>query len=113
MLLLMMDAHSKWMEVHVTNSATSTATIELLRRTFATLGLPEVMVSDNGTAFTSSEFAEFVKRETEFVMFEHLPTIPRRTASWKEPCKHLREVSSVLAKVQSTHVFQDFSSRTE
>ena len=62
MYLLMVDAHSRWMEVHVTNSATSTATIELLRRTFATLGLPEVVVSDNGTAFTSSEFAEFLKK---------------------------------------------------
>ena len=77
MFLLMMDAHSKWMEVHVTNSATSTATIELLRRTFATHGLPEVMVSDNGTAFTSSEFAEFVKRNG----IRHVRTPPYHPSS--------------------------------
>ena len=77
MFLLMMDAHSKWMEVHVTNSATSTATIKLLRRTFATLGLPEVMVSDNGTAFTSSEFAEFMKRNG----IRHVRTPPYHPSS--------------------------------
>ena len=35
----------------VMNVATSYATIEELRRMFAAHGLPEVLVSDNGTAF--------------------------------------------------------------
>ena len=34
--------------------------IELLRRSFATLGLPEVLVSNNGTNLTSEEFAAFM-----------------------------------------------------
>ena len=62
MYLLMVDAHSRWMEVHSDTSARSTATIELLQKSFATLGLPEAVVSDNATAFTSSEFTEFLKR---------------------------------------------------
>ena len=62
MFLLIADAHSKWLEAHITNTATSSATIELLRRSFATMGLPEVLVSDNATAFTSSEFTEFLKK---------------------------------------------------
>ena len=60
MFLLIADAHSKWLEVHPTNSPTSTATIELLWKTFACIGLPEVLVSDNVTIFTSNEFAEFL-----------------------------------------------------
>jgi transposase InsO family protein len=60
MFLLAIDAHSKWLEVHATNTSTSTATIELLRKTFASLGLPEVIVSDNATTFTSEEFTEFL-----------------------------------------------------
>ena len=62
MFLLIMNVHSKWMEVHVMNTSTTSATIELLRKTFATLGLPEVLVSDNATAFTSTEFTEVLQK---------------------------------------------------
>ena len=51
MLLILVDAHSKWMDVHITSSATSAVTIEKMRSSFATLGLPEIMVTDNGPAF--------------------------------------------------------------
>ena len=43
-------------------AATLQATIEKMRKTFATLGLPEMFVTDNSSVFTSREFAEFVKR---------------------------------------------------
>jgi transposase InsO family protein len=56
------DAFSKWLEVHQIISTTSTATTEKLREIFATHGLPTTVVSHNGTNFTSSEFAEFMKR---------------------------------------------------
>ena len=62
MFLLIVDAYSKWLEVHATSTSTSEATIELLRKSFAALGLPEVIVSDNATTFTSEEFAEFLKK---------------------------------------------------
>ena len=50
------------MEVHITNSTASSTTIELLRKSFASLGLPDVLVSDNDTSFTSGEFTEFMRR---------------------------------------------------
>ena len=77
MFLLIMDAHSKWLEVHMTNSSTSTATIELLRKTFACLGLPDVVVSDNATTFTSNELSEFLKRNG----VRHVRTPPYHPAS--------------------------------
>ena len=58
MFLVIVDAHSKWIDIHITNSSTSSVTIELLRKTFAALGLPEVVVSDNA----STEFSDFLKR---------------------------------------------------
>ena len=61
MHLVLIDAHSKWLEVKPVNSATSKATIEHLRSIFSVHGLPEIVVTDNGTAFTSSEFAKFMK----------------------------------------------------
>ena len=62
MFLVMIDAHTKWMEVHMTTSSTSSTTISLLRKTFAALGLPDVIVSDNGSNFCSDEFADFLKK---------------------------------------------------
>ena len=62
MLLVVCDAHSKWIEVEPVSSPTSSQTIEKLRRMFATHGLPEVIVSDNGPQFTSYEFGQFLKK---------------------------------------------------
>ena len=62
MFLILVDAHSKWLDIHIVNSATSLATIEKMRSTFATHGLPEVLVTDNGSVFTSAEFADFAKQ---------------------------------------------------
>ena len=61
MFLVIVDAHSKWVDIHSMKSATSTATINKLRQTFATHGLPDMVVSDNGSCFTSEEFKEYMK----------------------------------------------------
>ena len=55
----MIDAHSKFIDAHIMKTSTSRATIDRLRHTFALLGVPKVIVSDNGTPFVSQEFQEF------------------------------------------------------
>ena len=60
MLLVVVDAYSKWMEVSIVNSATTATTIEKLKTMFATYGLPRTVVSDNGSVFTSSDFEQFM-----------------------------------------------------
>ena len=77
MFLVVVDAHTKWIEVHKTSSSSAASTISLLRKTFATLGLPEVIVSDNASNFTSEEFAEFLKRNG----VRHIKTPPYHPAS--------------------------------
>ena len=62
LFLLLVDAHSKWVEVHTVKSTSSDETIKTLKKIFATHGLPKQIVSDNGTSFTSAEFSQFVKR---------------------------------------------------
>ena len=55
-----MDAHSKWIDVKVMTKITASDTILELRDVFATMGLPNTLVSDNGPTFTSAEFATFL-----------------------------------------------------
>lgn len=61
MFLVVVDAHSKWPEVIPMKSTTSSKTIEVLRDMFATFGIPEQLVSDNGPQFVSEEFQTFLK----------------------------------------------------
>ena len=56
------DAHSKWMDIHCVNSATSSVTIDKMRSIFSSHGLPEIVVSDNGSNFVSSEFKSFLQK---------------------------------------------------
>jgi transposase InsO family protein len=60
--LVVVDAHSKWPEVIQTRCTTSTSTIVALREIFCRFGLPETIVSDNGTQFISEEFETFLKK---------------------------------------------------
>jgi hypothetical protein len=62
MFLVLVDAYSKWLEVIPTTGCTVKITITQLRRIFSTHGIPDIIVSDNATAFTGSEFQEFVMR---------------------------------------------------
>ena len=77
MLLVIVDAHSKWLEALTVTTATSQSTIEKLRSVFATHGLPEVLVTDNGTPFTSEEFAAFIKANG----IKHMKSVPYHPAS--------------------------------
>ena len=77
MFLIMIDAYSKWIEVHPVNTATSRVTIEKLRSTFAIHGLPMTIVSGNGSNFCSEEFEEFMTKNG----IHHRRTAPYHPAS--------------------------------
>ena len=77
MFLVVADSHSKWLDVIPVSNANSTNTIRELRKLFATHGIPDVIVSDNGTAFTSTEFSEFMAKNG----VKHLKTAPYHPAT--------------------------------
>ncbi|XP_023204972.1 uncharacterized protein K02A2.6-like [Xiphophorus maculatus] len=60
MFMIVVDSYSKWLEVFRMPHITSQATITRLKRLFASYGLPEQIVTDNATTFTSAEFQTFV-----------------------------------------------------
>ncbi|XP_061388978.1 uncharacterized protein K02A2.6-like [Musca vetustissima] len=62
MLLVVTDAYSKWIEVKITSSTSSAATIDALDELFASYGVPITIVSDNGTGFASEEFKDYLTR---------------------------------------------------
>ena len=62
MFLVIVDAYSKWIEVFKVGNATSKVTINKLREVFAAHGLPEILVSDHGSCFTSEEFHTYMKK---------------------------------------------------
>ena len=74
---MVVDAHSKWLCVEPVTSATSKNTIAKLRSIFAANGLPEMVVTDNGTTFTSGDFQEFMQRNG----IRHVTSAPYHPAS--------------------------------
>jgi len=62
LLLVAVDAFSKWPEIFVVSSTSATQTADKLRIMFATRGLPLTLVSDNGPPFSSTEFHNFVSQ---------------------------------------------------
>ena len=57
--LVVVDAHSKWVDIYHTSGPTAKETIKCLRHSFSQFGLPVSIVSDNGPCFTSQEFKDF------------------------------------------------------
>ena len=97
MFLILVDAHSKWMEVKAVKTATSTITIEHLRNMFATHGLPEMLVTDNASYFTSQEFQDFAKLNG----IRHVTSAPYHPASNGLAERAVQTVKEFLKKPSS------------
>jgi hypothetical protein len=72
MILVMVDAGSKYLDAVPMRYANVTETVRALRTLMATHGLVDTVVSDNGSVFTSYEYAKFLKRNG----IRHLLTPP-------------------------------------
>ncbi|XP_060100277.1 uncharacterized protein K02A2.6-like, partial [Heteronotia binoei] len=104
-LLILVDSYSKWLEVVQVPSPSSQATITALRAIFATHGLPETIVTDNGTAFTSAVFQDFLARN----LIRHIRSAPfhpatngqaeRMVRTAKEALNRLRRITTLLDKL--------------
>ena len=75
--LILIDAHSKWIEAVCVPSTSSNVVIEELRTVFAKFGLPETIVTDNGSGFVSQEFETFLTENG----IKHVTSAPYHPAS--------------------------------
>ena len=58
--MVVIDAHSKWIQVHPMSKIMAQATIQRLRTIFVQFGRPKRVVSDNGPTFIRWELINFL-----------------------------------------------------
>ena len=72
------DYFSNYLEVEdITGNVTSRSVIKVLSSLFARHGIPDFVVSDNGSQFASAEFASFAKKW----YFQHVTSSPHYAQS--------------------------------
>ncbi|XP_064482889.1 uncharacterized protein K02A2.6-like [Ornithodoros turicata] len=96
--LMGVDTYSRWPEVTQMSSLSATELIKHLRRMFATHGLPEVIVTDNGTRFASAEMREFTKLNG----IKHVFTPVYHPASNGSAERMVQTVKSGLSRLQGS-----------
>ncbi|KFD49840.1 hypothetical protein M513_09307 [Trichuris suis] len=77
-----------------------------LRRVFATHGLPDTIVSDNGSPFTSSEFGEFLRRNA----IRHARVAPYHPSSNGQAERMIQTAKDALRRMESGDLSQQLAS---
>ena len=77
MILLAIDAHSKWIEADVTSGSISTITTNKLRMMFSTHGIPDAIINYNASAFVGQEFQNVCRVNG----IQHITRAPHHPAS--------------------------------
>ncbi len=97
--LVVIENHSKWLEVVPMSSITSSLTTDALQGFFAAYGIQEEVVSDNGPNLVSTEFTDFLKgngiKIHEYLLITQPQMVLQRdlfrylnTHSWKASAKN-------------------------
>ena len=106
MFLIVTDTYSKWIDAFILPTASSKNTIEKLRCSFATHGIPRFLVSDNASYFTSEEFRNFASKNG-IVLINSAPYHPssngaaeRAVQTFKSTLKKLKRENSDSLETQ-------------
>ena len=84
-------------------------TIEHLRTLFAAHGIPEVVVTDNGTPFTSIEFLDFTRKDGIHHVHYHLSSnglAERAVKTFREGMKKASNTRSIESEIATIMLFQ-------
>ena len=92
--LVLIDSHSKWIDVKHMTSTITERTIDELRLIFAEHGLPEQLVSDNGPQFRSEQFPRFTRQNG----IKHILVAPYHPTSNGAAKRSVRVVKEALEK---------------
>ena len=97
--LITIDYYSKWPEVTLLNSMTSTAVIIALKSHFARYGVPSVVVFDNGPCYSSELFKQFSQEWG----FNHVTSNPGYPQSNGQSGKTVQTLKSILEKADDPY----------
>jgi transposase InsO family protein len=99
--VLVVDYYSRYIEIaKLQGITTSTVIIERLKSIFARHGIPEVVVSDNGPQYSSSEFLHFSK----VYGFTHLTSSPTYAQSNGEAERAVETIKELLEKAKDPYI---------
>ena len=112
-VLTAIDYYSRFPFVFFLKTGSSREVVEALRSLFSLFGVPESIISDNGTAFTSSQFESFlgtlaIKHSRSAVYFpQSNGLIERFHGTFKHRLVRVREDSSIPLKLAVEKVMFD------
>lgn len=92
-IFVIIDYYSRYKEIKVMRSTTSSSTIDVLREIFSRLGLPESITADNGRQFCSAEFKTFCK-ENNIILYHTIPYWPQQNGEVE------RQNRSILKRIK-------------
>ncbi|XP_060547811.1 uncharacterized protein K02A2.6-like [Pantherophis guttatus] len=93
--MVVVDAFSKWLEIKLMKATTTDATIRELRQLFATHGLPDILVSDNGPQFTATQFEGYLAG----LGIRHVLSAPFHPASNGQAERFVRSAKEALSRL--------------
>ena len=98
-LLVVIDRYSRYPEVEIITSTNAKNVIRKLNKIFASHGIPEVLITDNGPPFKSTEFRDYMKELGTSHEFS-TPYWPQGNA---EAERFMRTLSKVLTIANMTN----------
>ena len=101
MFLVLVDSHSKWIEVEPMESTTSERTVKVLRALFAHYGLPKCLVSDNCPQLSPKNLQNFWLLMVSDTLGVHLITLLPMVLL-RDLCKHLNRPCGLERMTEGT-----------
>ena len=98
--LAVVDYFSRYPEIQTLSTTTSNSIITALKNIFSRLGIPEVVVSDNGPQYSSHEFVEFAKA----YHFKHVTSSPLYAPSSGQMERTIQTVRRLIKESKDPHM---------
>ena len=95
LFFIVVDAHTKWVDAYTVASTSTEHTLEKLRTSFAVQGIPDSIVTDNASGFTSGEFAGFMVKNG----IRHVTSAPYHPSTNGAAERTVQEFKKTLKKL--------------
>lgn len=102
-LFILVDSYTKWPEVYITKDMTAPTVIDCCTEIFSRFGIPKILVSDNGSAFISDLFKNFLRANG----IKHKLTAPFNPKTNGQAERYVQTIKYALSKIQASKNFKN------